>query len=576
MLTRLAIHDFAIIDNLELEWGPELVILTGETGAGKSILLDAIQALTGGGVDASMVRAGASKARLEAAFDYRSDQFELVEVLEREDLMEEPGQITLEREIRLEGRSGARVNGHSVSQTVLREIGGLLIDIHGQSEHLSLLNTHAHLGLLDRFADDGALLTEYQTRYRKLTGIRRELEELVRLEKEDQSRLELLQFQLDEITAARLQEGEEEELEKERTRLANAENLAGLAQECLALLDEASPEVPSVVDLLAQLAHQVNSLVRVDASQTELSDQAASLLENVQDLAASIRGYAEEIEFNPRRLEEVEERLELIHRLTRKYGGSVASAQTFAEKNQAALERISHAGDRIEELGRQEESLLGELSALAVDLSARRKSAAGKLSKAVEGELDQLRMQGARFTVEQKNDFLSTGLTNSEGERVRFDLNGFDQVEFLIAPNPGEGFKPLVKIASGGETSRLMLALKNVLAREDRIPTLIFDEIDQGIGGRVGMVVGRKLWELARFHQVLCVTHLPQLAAYGGEHYRVSKQVQGNRTSTHVEKLDEEQRVMELAQMLGTDTESNRRAARELLHSVQTECSNPK
>ncbi len=572
MITNLRITDFAIVDHLELNFDSGLVILTGETGAGKSIVLDAIQALIGGTTDVSMVRAGTSKARLEAVIKYTPDQIELIQILEQEDLMDEPGQIVLEREIRLEGRSTSRVNGHSVNQAILREIGSLLVDIHGQSEHLSLLNTRAHLGLLDRYARNDESIADYTRCYQKLTQIRKELHELLRADQDDQSRLELIRFQLDEIQAAHLNPGEDDELEKERTRLANAENLASITRESLALLEESSGDVPAIADLFGQVAHQLSTLARVDPSQTMLADNAHNLFENIQDLAGNIRKYAEQIEYNPRRLEEVEERLDMIHRLIRKYGGTIEAVLDFARKNEVLLERISNADERIQDLQAKETGYLSELSDLAMSLSARRKESALSLADKVEEELSHLRMDGARFTVDLSSQTDENGLIDSKGTSVRFDASGIDQVEFLIAPNPGEGFKPLVKIASGGETSRLMLALKNVLAREDQIPTLIFDEIDQGIGGRVGLVVGKKLWELARFHQVFCVTHLPQLAAYGNQHYRVAKQVHQNRTSTSVELLTGEDRVEELAMMLGTNNEVSIQSAREMISSVQSEC----
>jgi DNA repair protein RecN (Recombination protein N) len=571
MLTRLRITDFAIIDHLEMDFQPGLAILTGETGAGKSIVLDAIQALTGGATDVTMVRSGASKARLEAVIQFDAGHPEIGTVLDREELAEEPGQIVLEREIRLEGRSTARINGHSVSQAILREIGGLLVDIHGQSEHLSLLNTHAHIGLLDRYARNESLLSSYQKVYHHLHTVQKELFELIRLEKEDQARLELIQFQLDEIQSARLVDGEEQELDKERTRLANAENLTSLAHESIALLDEAAPETQSVVDLLGQAVRNLSALARVDSSQAELADAGESLLENCQDLAARVRDYAEQIEFNPRRLEEVEERLDLIHRLSRKYGGSVPAILEHAHKNQIALERISHAGERISALQVEEKELLAGLAILANELTISRMDASTKLAQAVELELRDLRMEGAKFKVDLHSDPAEQGLPIEGKAPVYFDATGADRVEFMIAPNPGEGFKPLVKIASGGETSRLMLAIKNVLAHEDRIPTLIFDEIDQGIGGRVGMVVGRKLWELARYHQVFCVTHLPQLAAYGSTHYSVSKEVYDNRTHTLVNLLEGDLRIKELAQMLGAENSSNLLSARELLKQVHSE-----
>jgi DNA repair protein RecN (Recombination protein N) len=569
MLNQLRISDFAIIDHLELDFGTGLVILTGETGAGKSILMDAIQALIGGAVDPTMIRSGANKARLEASIHFSADQPDLEQVLLREELLEDPGHLVLEREIRLEGRSTARINGHVVNQAIMREVGSFLVDIHGQSEHLSLLNTHSHLGLLDRYARDEEALSRYQKTYQHLNTVRKELRELVRMEKENQSRLELIQFQLDEIQSARLVSGEDLELEKERTRLANAENLAALGQEALTILDEPSPDVPSVTDLLGQVNHQLNSLIRVDQSQQELAEAANSLLENAQELARNIRNYSEQIEFNPHRLEEVEERLELIHHLTRKYGGSIESVIAYAQNNHQLLEKISNTGARIAELQQSERETIHQLAGLAAELSNSRHAAAEKIGRAVENELNELRMEGARFMVGFSD---RPNQTASNESTLVFDSQGIDEVEFLIAPNPGEGFKPLVKIASGGETSRLMLALKNVLAKEDQIPTLIFDEIDQGIGGRVGMVVGKKLWQLARYHQVFCVTHLPQLAAYGEQHFRVEKQIRDNRTITHVTRLDGDSRIEELAQMLGTDGSSIKQSASELLSAVQQDC----
>jgi DNA repair protein RecN (Recombination protein N) len=279
--------------------------------------------------------------------------------------------------------------------------------------------------------------------------------------------------------------------------------------------------------------------------------------------------YMEELEFNPRRLEQVEERLDLIHNLKRKYGGSIEAVLAFGRDARSRLEQIAHADERIEELEAQQQSLLHELAAQALQLSDIRKKAAASLSSGVERELADLSMLGARFTVDFKQIESPDGLPVAEGLHLNFDDRGFDRVEFLIAPNPGEGFKPLVKIASGGETSRLMLALKNVLAQADYVPTLIFDEIDQGIGGRVGAVVGEKLWQLARQHQVLCVTHLPQLAAYGRQHFRVQKGMDAGRTQTEVQLLDDENRIEEMAQMFGPLSEENRAAARATLQQAR-------
>jgi DNA repair protein RecN (Recombination protein N) len=572
MLIELRIENFAIIQRLELKLGAGLLTFTGETGAGKSIILDAIMALVGGKVDPTFIRAGAERALVEGTFSLPEavdDRQALRAILEREELEDDPDSLTLGREIRREGRSVGRVNGRSVATALMREIGAYLVDIHGQSEHLSLLNVRQHIGLLDRFADTGSRLSDYRGAYRKLLGVRRELKELRQSEEELARRADLLAFQAQEIEAAAVKPGEEEELRHERDRLANAENLATLARQSLAMLDEGSPEAPSVSDLFGQLVQLLNSLSRIDSAKTELQEQAASLEETLGEITVDLQDYLENIEFNPRRLEQTEERLDLIQSLKRKYGGSIESALEFAQQARQKLETFSHAGEKIAELEKEEKTLLEKLARQAQVLSQFRHQAAEVLGHAVEGELNDLRMAGARFAVDLRSQADEDGLEIGEGQRVAFDDSGYDKVEFMIAPNPGEGLKPLVKIASGGETSRLMLALKNVLASADGIPTLIFDEIDQGIGGRVGSTVGEKLWRLGRRHQVLCVTHLPQLAAFGDQHWRVRKLVEGGRTLTQVDALAPAERLDELAQMLGTLSDASRNAAQEALEMAR-------
>jgi len=560
MLDELRIENFAIINKLEIRFKSGLVIVTGETGAGKSIILDAIMALVGGRVDANMVRSGAERASLEAVFSIPAEtRSEIIEILKREELDEGEPFITLGREIRGEGRSVARVNGRSVNVSLLKELGHYLVDIHGQSEHLSLLDERSHLGLLDRYAATQPELAEYQKSYKQLTSIRKELRSLRDLEKESARRMELLTFQVQEIEAAHMQDGEEEELDQERSRLANAESLSSSAQQALALLDEGAPDTSSAVDLIGQASQLLASLARIDASQQELAAQVEAVNAQLTEVNRDLRGYLDEIEFNPRRLEQVENRLELIHQMKRKYGGSVEAAIEYGKDTRAQLENIANAGERIAELETAETAALQEAKNLGQKLSEKRKAAALLLASAVEDELTDLSMPGARFSVS-----FDQGVQNNSNHD-HFAENGVDQVEFLIAPNPGEGLKPLVKIASGGETSRLMLALKNVLAGVDFVPTLVFDEIDQGIGGRVGFIVGEKLWHLGVNHQVMCVTHLSQLAAFGEQHFRVRKQIVDDRTITEVEELDDTARIVELAQMTGSMSESNLTAAQEML-----------
>jgi len=566
MLSELRIQNFAIIDKLDLKPGAGLIILTGETGAGKSIILDAVEMLVGGRADATVIRTDSDAALVEGVFALKGPEKEAVNaVLKREDLLDDPNYVTLTREVRREGRNVARVNGRTVGAALLKEIGSALVDIHGQSEHLSLRDPHAHLGLLDRYADIEALLKEYRETYHKLMGVRRELTDLRQAQADADRRIEMLTFQAEEIEAAKLKPGEDAELKQERDRLANAESLAQHAQEALSVLDEGSAEAAAATDLIGQAARALAGLAKIDQAQQELADQAATLEDTLADLVRSLRGYLDDIEYNPKRLEAVEERLNLIHSLTRKYGSDIPSVLKSGVEARKQLENISNAGERIEALAAEEDGLLKALSAQGQALTEKRKAAAAKLGKQIEIELDDLKMAAARFGVEFRTRADPDGAPLTDGTRVSFDQDGLDRVEFLVAPNPGEGLKPLARIASGGETSRLMLALKNILARADEIPSLIFDEIDQGIGGRVGLVVGFKLWHLARNHQVFCVTHLPQLAAFGDEHYQVQKLIQGNRTLTRIERLEGEPQLLELSQMLGEVGEGTIRSAHELM-----------
>ncbi len=560
MLTHLRIQNFAIIPSLELDIPGGLSAFTGETGAGKSIILDAIEILMGGKTDIGQIRAGEEKAVLEGVFSLpENPDPAFMTLLTREDLLEENDEIMISREIRREGRSPARVNGRSVAGSLLREIGSYLADIHGQSEHLSLLNIRQHLRLLDSYAGSEAWLQAYQQEYHLFQALQRELAELKRNEREATQRSDLLQFQVQEIESARLQPDEEEPLKQERDRLANAESLASLAQESLLLLDEGNSETIPLSETFGQVVSNLDSLIRYDASLQGLSETAHDLEERLTDLSRDLRDYQEKIEFNPRRLDQIEDRLNLIHRLKKKYGADIPAVLMFGKEARDKLESLKYSGERMAELEIRLEDQKKRLQNAARVLSEHRREATGRLEAAIEKELADLSMSGARFQVEMKGGLFSEEADPHYGEY------GFDQVQFLIAPNPGEGLQPMVKIASGGETSRLMLALKNVLAHADAVPTLIFDEIDQGISGQAGSMVGEKLWRLGREHQVLCVTHLAQLAAFGDQHYSVRKLVDNNRTSTQVIQLSADARVRELAQLTGNSSETGLASAQELL-----------
>jgi DNA repair protein RecN (Recombination protein N) len=568
MLVELRIDNFAIIEHINLNFLPGLVTFTGETGAGKSIIIDAVEVLVGGRAESTMIRSGAEHAQIEAIYRITPGIRQNVHsILEREELLDDPEFLTLGREIRKTGRNVARVNGRIVNVTLLRELGEFLVDVHGQSEHLSLLRVREHLGLLDRYGgiDIDTLLKPYQASYRQFISVVSELSELQMAEREAARRVDMLSYQINEIESARLNPGEEKDLLAERTRLANTEAIATLVQSALLELDEGTPESPSTVDSFGRVLDALNSIAKYDPSQTEQAEQAQGFFDELTDLASNLRSYLEIIEFNPSRLNQVEERLNLIHNLTRKYGDSITDVLAFAEQAHEKLKSITQSGERIESLEKKAQDLRSTLAIQGETLRNKRHEVAKLLETELEAELVDLRMPDARFKIDFTMELDPDGVRLDDGQTIKFNPNGLERIEFLIAPNPGEGFKPLVKIASGGETSRLMLALKNVLARADQIPSLIFDEIDQGIGGRVGTVVGQKLWQLARFHQVMCITHLPQLAAFGEQHYQVQKQIHEGRTITSVEDLNNKQRVEELAEMLGEVSDSSMLSAQEML-----------
>ncbi len=596
MLQELRIRDFAIIDELNLVLEPGLNVLTGETGAGKSILVDAVAMLLGGRIPPQAIRAGASRAVVEGLFTLSAEQQELLApLLEREGLdSDDPASLWLTREVRSPGRSVARVNGVVVTTALLREIAETLVDIHGQSEHLSLLRVREHLDLLDRYGELGALRQDLAGLVGQIQALRNELKALRQGERERIQRIDLLRFQVEEITAAALQPDEESTLEAERVRLANAEQLAATLNTLLALLEEGAERTPAVLDLLGRAQREMHTLVRIDASLTPQSETLETLAYQLEDIVRDLRAYLAHIEYNPRRLQQVEERLSLIHHLRRKYGGTIEDILAYARRAAEDLNRLEHSDERIAELEQEEARWLEQAARLVQTLHEQRLLLARRLAEQVERELHDLRMQGTRFAVAFRLQSDTQGLllehplpeelwVTSEGLRVQrdglvtqaaFDRRGIDQIEFLLEPNPGEGLRPLAQIASGGETARLMLALKAVLARADRTSTLIFDEIDQGIGGRVGAIVGQKLWLLASpatdvQHQVLCITHLPQLAGFGDAHYRIQKQVTDGRTHVRVERLDEAARLQELGAMLGTQGEAAEQGARDILDRAE-------
>ncbi|HBE25397.1 MAG TPA: DNA repair protein RecN, partial [Ktedonobacter sp.] len=499
----------------------------------------------------------------------------LAALLHEYDITPEDGQLILSRDIfRSSGRTVARINGRALSQQILQQVASWLVDIHGQSEHMSLLRPDQHVNFLDRYADLLPLRSELGAKVTEWRNARKTLQVMQQTDRDQSRRAEFLRFEIEEIEKAELRPGEVEELEEERKVLSNAEHLrehCELVYGAIKGADVGSDEFKPALDQLRVAQRSLGELSRMDKSLQEYADNLAEAVYRLEDVAASISSYESDIEDNPRHLSEIEERLDQIARLKRKYGAaSIEEILQRAAEDEAELETITNRDEIIAKLQQQDSEYRREIGQIAQQLSARRQEAAQRLSVAMEAQLNDLNMRRARFAVEIEQVPDEQGvLASVNGEPEQYyacDLTGIDRVQFLIAPNPGEPFKPLTKIASGGETSRLMLALKTILTSADATPTLIFDEIDAGISGQSGQIVGAKLWMLTQNHQVICVTHLPQIAAFADTHYNVSKQIFDERTVTIVNELRPEQRVREIAHIMGGNvTEYSMKSAEEML-----------
>ncbi|MDE2855660.1 MAG: DNA repair protein RecN [Chloroflexota bacterium] len=574
MLEELRIQNFAVIDQLELQLGAGLNVITGETGAGKSILIDAVELLLGGRADPDAVRAGAERSVIEGLIrlDPRARP-DVMAALQREDLVDEadPQGLTLMREIRRHGRSTARINGVLARSELLSEVGRALFDIHGQSQHLSLLRPRHHINLLDRYAD----LLEARAGLGKLVLELTQVQAEARALQEDretlQRRADLLRHEVEEIQAAALESDEEADLLAERHRLANSEQLASLAAEAARLLNgDDRIASAAAVDALMGVAAALAKLAQIDPERADDHELAEGLAQGAQELALTLARYAEDAEHDPHRLNELEERLELIKTLKRRHRvDSIDALLAFAERSRAELASIDQSDERLAELSRREQGLLRHIGDISGRLSRARTEAGKALSAEILRELGDLRMERARFAVRLAQAEHPAGCIVGE-RRYKFDGAGIDDVEFMLSANPGEPLRPLAKVASGGEAARIMLALKSALTAADQTPILIFDEVDQGIGGRLGAVVGEKLWSLSRGHQVLCVTHLPQLASYADEHFQAQKALSVDHAATQVKPLlSDDERISELAAMLGAPGAAGMQSARELLAAAR-------
>ncbi|HEV7498731.1 MAG TPA: DNA repair protein RecN, partial [Vicinamibacteria bacterium] len=553
MLKLLKIKNIALIDEVELDLGPGLTLLTGETGAGKSILIDALGLLLGARASADLIRTGEEVAVVEAILDSP----DVRRALERHGLPADDDEIVLRREVHASGKGRATVNGALVPISVLRELAPFVANIHGQHEPQGLLDPQTHLDLVDHHAHLDAESAAMAEPYRRLREVEAALESLRRDRREDERRREMLDYQAVEIDRAGLQTGEEEALRQEKKLQANAGRLAELSSEAHAALYE---DEEAVLARLGLVYRKIEELSRIDPRFTPYVEGRAAVRAQLDDLALFLRDYRESLQVSPGRLDEIETRLALIERLKRKYGASVEDVLAFGEKCRAELREMGSPEERERALGQEREALAGRYLAAATALSRKRRTAARDLEKKVQGELALLAMERTRFQV----SFTPDTPTPSAEDTAGWNERGLETAEFLLSPNPGEDLRPLARIASGGELSRILLALKSVASLDARGKTLVFDEVDAGIGGRVAEVVGRKLRDIAQRHQVLCVTHLPQIASMADRHLVVRKQIERGRTTTHVALLDPAARVEEVARMLGgeTVTDAARRHAR--------------
>ena len=568
MIEELSIRNVALIDKLQLELAPGLNVLTGETGAGKSVILQAVGLALGERGIASVVRLGESNARVQitVALPPNHPTWQRLSDSDLVDEVDVADPLFLSRQINASGRSRCHVNGQTVNLRLMHEVGDLLVDIHGQHDHQSLFRPDVHLDLLDAFGGLEKQRAELGQKYSEIQDLQQQLHSHSQMLEQGQREKELLEFQSKELDEAGLQENEEESLDEERRILGNAENLFEAASLVYEQLYGGSQPDSAILDLLRNVRGTASKLGEMDKRLKELSDRLESALYELEDVAHQARDYRDSIEFNPYRLSEIEDRLNLIYQLKRKYGQSILEILVHQAEIEKKLKDLQFGSEYTEELTADLSTAVSEAQELAIDLSDKRKTVASELQALVEKELHTLGMEKAVFQIHVGPMFSPSGILQLEDNRYELKSHGMDTVEFLISPNVGSEPQPLANIASGGEISRVMLALKTILARIDNIPTMIYDEIDVGIGGHTADVVGDKLKELANFRQVICITHLPQIACLADRHFRVEKYVKENETFITAKQLSTEQRVEEIARMHGGElTDAALARARELL-----------
>ena len=549
MLSSLQIENVAVIQKAEVHFEPGLNVLTGETGAGKSILIDSINAILGNRTSKDLVRTGAAKAVIRAAFEQVPPA--VLDKLEQSGY-ERSEALLLSREITAEGKSSCRINGMPATAAVLRELCGGLININGQHDSVGLLNPAHHLGILDDYAQNRTVFQEYYALYRELVRVKRELDALITDEAEKQRKIDLLQYQVQEIEDAGLTAGEEQTLENRRKVLSNASAIRDRLAQSYALLS-GSDDAAGAVDLLGEASNAVDAAAQLDPALTAAAGQLLDLYYNAKDVAADLIGRLDTYDTNDAELDEVEQRLDLLYRLKRKYGSTVEDVIAFGQKAREELDNIQHSQQRYDALQAEKLRLYTKAREKAEVLTQTRLKAFEELNTRISGTLDFLNMPGVRMTLRHTRGPLAS--------------HGQDSVEFYISTNPGEAPKSLAKIASGGELSRITLAIKNAMADKDAVPTVIYDEIDSGVSGKAAGRIGEVLRQSAQGHQILCITHTAQIAALADCHLLIQKNVSNERTYTEIHPLDENGRVEALARLISGDhvTELSRANAREML-----------
>jgi len=574
LLLELNVRNLGIIENTNWQLTPGLNIITGETGAGKSLVIDAVEALLGGRTGEEVIRHGSEEATIEGIFAIPETDASLsiAAILEEKGIPLEHETLIITCVIRRPGRAVFRVNSNAVPRSVVHQIGRLLIDIHGQSEHLALLDRKYHLNFLDAFGATEKLRRRFAAELARLREAEKELDTLLNDISDRERREDFLRFQINEIQGANIHQDEEEELAQERQILSSTEKLKSLSYEAHRSISGDDSHFSSTLDQLHQAGHSLRELVTLDP---KLAQQASSLeasIYEIEEIARDVRSYADGLEYDPARLSEVELRFDLIHNLKRKYGDSIAEILASLEAAETELEGLSSSTERQAELEARCNAIKVEMGQIADELSKERKLTAERLASAVTKELSDLNMKQMTFEVDVTPLQGTETIQLPSGEDCAFGSDGIDSVEFVAATNPGEPTKPLAKIASTGEISRFMLALKGALAQVDDIPVVIFDEIDIGVGGRSSEILGKKLWALGRGRQVICITHLPQIATFADAHFGVHKDFADERTSSILKKLDGDSRLRELAAMLaGPDFSAIAMDnARELMESAKS------